>query len=786
MYDKLLKIRQRVYQLKKDFNNEVLAMRERKVNMIERHTRLRQTLLEIAKEIPKEKIRDPPELPICDEDVEFPERKFHYTEDDIFEELPKRHRTIYKQTTTKKKEIKLLDKEYEMLIMEKKNPKSGKVLKKLPLMKFNEIIGSAAIEGLEEAGKDDHIPTPWEKEYKKVRLIKRLFQQDEIVEEMERDIKKYDNDIHELKEKKCKVEVDVKFLQLYLLTVHQEVLILKKFEAQEEEKENKLFEKLLEKHEIQKKLNEINSRIEGRNREVRRCEEEIKNLVTSYYASIADNKFYDFLRRIFKKKYRPPKMKTDDSDSDSESDSSSSSEEEDAKSLDSKDLGPIRLDESVCPPGCDPNLYNMTFKQRAARHALELAINEEKRLIEGHKKDYELLTKKIKVVEIEYKQCQNDLEEYLREKQRNLNEVETVVVLKMNQIQNLKSEKELDKLSDSIVFSAKKLSNLYKRVAELNKETTVEKQKHNKNRQHLSRMKIDVKYMRDVIQKLKKEIDDTMLRKFGTKVDMDDIEESLLKRLVADMHSIVLGLEKFLNQLQRSLREKLSEREETYANKLQENTERNNLIAVLEEEKANLRQTYLRQKKVICDETVKEDDRDDIERLERIVKQQEWRISKLRSEIQMLKMKANPMPPIVGFYAEEVPEVVQKLFIRGFEGECDEITAEMRDELKDIYDEAQEIANDFRDGVYESFDVERIRQLAEEFIQKLPLKVQESFIRKISEKLEEPKAVGKFEGVSLNQILASAPSEFFIEVIDMVTEIIDTISTIIEVERNEP
>ncbi|KAL0267585.1 UNVERIFIED_CONTAM: hypothetical protein PYX00_009818 [Menopon gallinae] len=783
MYDKLLKTRRRIYQLKKDFNNKVLELRERKVNMIERHQQLRLTLLEIAKEIPKEKIRDPPDLPKTLENVEFPERKFQCTEDDIFDELPKRLKTVYKQTVTKKKELRLLDKEYEMLIMEKKSRKSNKILTKLPLMRYDEITGSHVIEELEATGRDDRTPTPWEKEYRKLRVIRRLFEQDGIIEQMEKDIKKYDNDIYELKEEKCRVEVDVKFLQLYLLTVHQEVLILKKFEAQEEVKENRLFEKLMEKNEIQKRLNEINSRIEARNREVRRCEEEIKNLVTSYYATITDNKFYDYLRRIFKKKYRPPKVKSDDSDSESESESSSSSDEEDAKSIDSKDMAPIRLDESICPPGCDPGLYDLTFKQRAERHMLELAIVEEKRLIEGHKKDYDQLAKKIKKVEVQYNECQNDLEEYVREKQRNLNEVETVVILRMNQIQNLKTEKELEKLSDSIVISAKKLTNLYKRVTELNKETFIEKQRHNKNRQHLMRMKIDVTYMKDVIQKLKTEIDETMIRKFGVKVDIDDIEESLLKRLVADMHSIVLELEKNLKQQQRPLREKLSEREETYANKLQENTERNNLITVLEEERTKLRQTFLRQRTAICEETFEREDvwGQDIERLEKTVKRQEDRICQLKREIQALKLKVAPMPPIVGLYEDEVPEVVQKLMIRGFDGECDEISVEVQNELKDIYDEAQEIANDFRDGIYEKSDMTRMKRLTELFMEKIPKNVRTSLLRRMKDKRMHE--ILTYESDDhfryVKDVVREVPAEVFLHFMDLVTEIMETVSAII-------
>lgn len=51
----------------------------------------------------------------------------------------------------------------------------------------------------------------------------------------------------------------------------------------------------------------------------------------------------------------------------SESSEESSEEDLDAASLSSGDIGLIKLDESVCPEGCDVNLYNLAFELRAQR-----------------------------------------------------------------------------------------------------------------------------------------------------------------------------------------------------------------------------------------------------------------------------------------------------------------------------------------------------------------------------------------------------------------------------------
>lgn len=67
-------------------------------------------------------------------------------------------------------------------------------------------------------------------------------------------------------------------------------------------------------------------------------------------------------------------------DSESESESSSSSEEseeEDTGSVDSRDFGIIKLDENVCPKGCDPNIYKVTFELRAQRCLFDFDVHQQ-------------------------------------------------------------------------------------------------------------------------------------------------------------------------------------------------------------------------------------------------------------------------------------------------------------------------------------------------------------------------------------------------------------------------
>lgn len=53
---------------------------------------------------------------------------------------------------------------------------------------------------------------------------------------------------------KMRVNVEAKFLELHLLTLHQELLILKDFEDVEEKVTNNVLDSLKEKHEIERKV----------------------------------------------------------------------------------------------------------------------------------------------------------------------------------------------------------------------------------------------------------------------------------------------------------------------------------------------------------------------------------------------------------------------------------------------------------------------------------------------------------------------------------------------------
>lgn len=118
-----------------------------------------------------------------------------------------------------------------------------------------------------------------------------------------------------------------------------------------------------------------------------------------------------------------------------------------------------------------------------------------------------------------------------------LNGIEAIVMLKMDQMQYFKKAEDLTKIEDTLLFSNANVCKLYARVGQLALETLEVKRKHRINIVHLSRMKADIKFMEHQILDLKEEIDSAMIKKFGRVVDLDELEEAILRRFVYEMRT---------------------------------------------------------------------------------------------------------------------------------------------------------------------------------------------------------------------------------------------------------
>lgn len=83
---------------------------------------------------------------------------------------------------------------------------------------------------------------------------RKLYEQDQIEKEMEMKIEAFDREVEDLSHLKLRVNVEAKFLELHLLTLQQELIVLKDFEDADEEVSNRVLNSLKDKHDMQKKV----------------------------------------------------------------------------------------------------------------------------------------------------------------------------------------------------------------------------------------------------------------------------------------------------------------------------------------------------------------------------------------------------------------------------------------------------------------------------------------------------------------------------------------------------
>lgn len=127
------------------------------------------------------------------------------------------------------------------------------------------------------------------------------------------------------------------------------------------------------------------------------------------------------------------------------------------------------------------------------------------------------------------------------------------VVLHMHQLQHFREGEDYRDLSKAVLFDSTLLMNLQGRVDQLKVETLETKRLHRVNIVHLRRMNTDLKFMRSEITRLEELIRQEMMKKFGMVIDLDELEEEVLRKYVFELETTA---EDELQQLEMEMQKK--------------------------------------------------------------------------------------------------------------------------------------------------------------------------------------------------------------------------------------
>lgn len=133
-------------------------------------------------------------------------------------------------------------------------------------------------------------------------ICRKLYEQNQIILSMDSEIDNFDKHIDELVTESYQVKLKTNIIDVHILTLNQELSILKDFEAVEEELQQKVNSILLELIDIENTITKQEHLINDHKRMIEQLQEKEKELNEHFMSVVQNNKFYDFLRRIFRKR----------------------------------------------------------------------------------------------------------------------------------------------------------------------------------------------------------------------------------------------------------------------------------------------------------------------------------------------------------------------------------------------------------------------------------------------------------------------------------------------------
>uniref|UniRef100_A0A8K9X508 Cilia- and flagella-associated protein 44 n=1 Tax=Oncorhynchus mykiss TaxID=8022 RepID=A0A8K9X508_ONCMY len=332
----------------------------------------------------------------------------------------------------------------------------------------------------------------------------------------------FDAELCLLRHEKLCLDIQMKLADLRHVTLFQELLLLKEFEKRENSLQERLNACVEEEEDLRSKLEECKQALELKRRDISKLQERERAIAATFQASLGENnKFADFLTRVFKKKIKRVKKKEKAGD-----DGYILSYTPHCTPLFSHRYALcLCLYVFVCvPPDCNSELFENTVQLRERRLDLEELLVEERKTADNLRKECDSLVKKEKVVHGSLKAAEGDLELFNREKQQKLNELDVVVPLRLHQIEFVSNGVVPCSLAPALVLNTVALGGLQERIKELQVEKSEQRDLYRQARQQHVQLIHDRKDMEAKIQSLEARCEQLMLMKFGKLVDLEALQ----------------------------------------------------------------------------------------------------------------------------------------------------------------------------------------------------------------------------------------------------------------------
>ncbi|CAL8400945.1 unnamed protein product [Gadus morhua 'NCC'] len=635
----LVTLEGQVYAKKTEMNARVVALRDAKVRLVSRQRRWSRRLQRVGQQLPPHLVRPLP-APLVLRPEEVPERRLQYSRATLERYAALRADGPTNQTQEGKGPTLLEQLEQEMLGAEEEEEEDEAEEEDgtpYSAVKSNDIPMPSAMP----------VATELEKELRMEQEIRLTYEQDCLLEQMAEARAGFDGELRLLRHQKLELDCQVKRADLQHVTLFQELLLLQDFEDSQSPLQGRLQAHRDDQRGVMDQLDGCGEQLEAKRDDIGKLQESDQAMMAALQVSVGKNHpFSDFLTRVFKKKIKRVKAKEPGEEEEEEMDSEEE-EDEDSDEDDSVSNSGEALDDSVCPPNCELELFEMVIQMREQRLDLEDHLAEEKAAAESLKKEYDSLAKKLKVVQASVKAAEEQLEMLSRELQQRLNQLYVVVPLRLHQIEFVRGGAVPSDLSQAVVVGRGVVPGLQTRVQGLQAEKQQQREQYRLARQQNVLLLRHRAHMEAQLLEAEQRCTLKQMQKLGRLVDVE-----ALPSLVANMN-LQQEKSRLDTQLREAARAKEAKHWEAKLDKAQQ--------ALMEVTRAHT-ERLVKKNTLICGKRKLEELmkvrqkkkrgrfdgqrlREDLGRLRRLVRTQREEAQVIKREIHILSRKGGPVLP---------------------------------------------------------------------------------------------------------------------------------------------
>ncbi|CAD8122108.1 unnamed protein product [Paramecium sonneborni] len=600
-----------IYNTKLKFNQQLLNLKKRKGNLIDKIKKYNQQIKKINEQLGKQEQLFQPDI---DKELEDPHSFMEISDEQINEFISK-----LQQQQQKKDEQKRIAPAQISKPAEQNQIKTRKGIR----------VQQSTLE----------------EEMKTIQDMVLNAEKQRMIEEMQEEINQFDKDVVKCQNEKNVLESDMLIAQMKLVTYYQELIILEDME----DFDNKLIKEVLdfkkEKQNLEQQVEKILENLATLQKKEQQNDKDLIEQLKAWKELVHPddeqkrNKIHDYYRKKFKremlkrlkkqqeKEHSDSEENEDDEENDDDNDDDIVSDDDEEEK---PDISPVEQDpkvRDVIEKICGLEEQQDNFKQ-------EKIQNEQQK---------SKLANKIAQNDIYLKRANDDLTQYQRKKLQRVNQLDVSFVLKLSQVQNLNDQKQLPvDLNKSILFTEYDFFKLCKRIVELKHEQgKITKQKAQKDKtKKMQEKEIKLKDLK--IEDLNKKYEEKHMLKFGDIIDLKILDALEPTKAVLDMRSQFNQEEKEAQRKVSRAKEELSKVKQQLLEVKRENTKIFTNITKLGKQQMDLSKKLTSGNKQLFkgDNKEKRSDMDsDRQSLEDLVKFLGKEIEDLKNEIGLYKKK---------------------------------------------------------------------------------------------------------------------------------------------------